>query len=92
MTVASRWLWHHVIAYLFTYWLYAMPPTLPRHTAMSDTGRRRGASPRPKQTPKRPSRLSSWFDRWLDRLVIVAVSIALLVGVLALAMHLYYGT
>ncbi len=57
---------------------------------MPDNGRRRGASPRREQRSTPPSRVGLWFDRWLDRLVIVAVSIALLTGILALALHLYY--
>lgn len=54
---------------------------------MTDAGRRRGATPRPKQQPTPPP---SAFERWLDRLVILAVTVALLVSVLALAIHLFY--
>lgn len=56
---------------------------------MTDAGRRRGASPRPKNH-RPPSPPSASFDRWLDRIVILAVSVALLVGTLALIVHLIY--
>jgi hypothetical protein len=60
-----------------------------RQAAMTDAGRRRGASPRPKNH-RPPSPPSASFDRWLDRIVILAVSVALLVGTLALIVHLIY--
>lgn len=56
---------------------------------MTDVGRRRGASPRPKNK-RSPSPSSAAFDRWLDRVVILAVTVALLVGALALIVHFIY--
>lgn len=53
---------------------------------MTDAGRRRGASPRPRKRRPPPTR----FDRWLDRIVTLSVSVALVVGVAALVVHLMY--
>ncbi|HSH50011.1 MAG TPA: hypothetical protein VK991_15670 [Halomonas sp.] len=53
---------------------------------MTDAGRRRGASPRPRKRRPPPT----LFDRWLDRSVILSVSAALVVGVTALIVHLMY--